>query len=63
MESELMKTVVLDGFAVNPGDLSWEFLSKYGEYEVYDKTPYEDAARVIGDAEVVFTLYLTRARI
>ena len=55
MESELMKTVVLDGFAVNPGDLSWEFLSKYGEYEVYDKTPYEDAARVIGDAEVVFT--------
>ncbi|MBQ2863236.1 MAG: D-2-hydroxyacid dehydrogenase [Clostridia bacterium] len=50
-----MKTVVLDGFAVNPGDLSWEFLSKYGEYEVYDKTPYEDAARVIGDAEVVFT--------
>ena len=50
-----MKTVVLDGFAVNPGDLSWDFLSKYGEYKVYDKTPYEDAARVIGDAEIVFT--------
>lgn len=50
-----MKTVVLDGFAVNPGDLSWDFLAKYGEYTVYDKTPYEDAARVIGDAEAVFT--------
>ena len=42
-----MKTVVLDGFAVNPGDLSWDFLSKYGEYTVYDKTPYERAAEVL----------------
>ena len=50
-----MKTVVLDGFAVNPGDLSWDFLAKYGEYEVYDKTPYERAAEVIRDAEAVFT--------
>lgn len=50
-----MKTVVLDGFAVNPGDLSWDFLAKYGEYDVYDKTPYERAAEVIGDAEAVFT--------
>ena len=31
-----MKIVVLDGFSANPGDLSWEWLSKYGEYEVYD---------------------------
>ncbi len=50
-----MKTVVLDGFAVNPGDLSWDFLSKYGEYDVYDKTPYERAAEVLSDAEAVFT--------
>ncbi len=50
-----MKTVVLDGFAVNPGDLSWDFLDKYGEYEVYAKTPYECAAQVIADADAVFT--------
>ena len=50
-----MKTVVLDGFAVNPGDLNWDFLSGFGEYDVHDKTPYERAAEVIGDAEVVFT--------
>lgn len=50
-----MKIVVLDGFAVNPGDLTWEFLDKYGEAAVYDKTPNEQAAQVIGDAEVVFT--------
>ena len=50
-----MKAVVLDGFAVNPGDLSWDFLSEYGEYDVYDKTPYEDAARVLSGADIVFT--------
>ena len=50
-----MKIVVLDGFAVNPGDLTWDFLKKYGEAAVYDKTPNEQAAEVIGDAEVVFT--------
>jgi len=50
-----MKIVVLDGFAVNPGDLTWDFLSKYGDAAVYDKTPNEKAAEVIGDAEVVFT--------
>ncbi len=50
-----MKTVVLDGFAVNPGDLSWDFLSKYGEYTVYDKTPYEKAAEVLSGADAVFT--------
>ncbi len=51
----MMKIVVLDGFAVNPGDISWDFLTKYGEAAVYDKTPNERAAEVIGDAEIVFT--------
>ncbi len=50
-----MKIVVLDGFAVNPGDLSWDFLNKFGEVAVYDKTPNEKAAEIISDAEVVFT--------
>lgn len=50
-----MKIVVLDGFAVNPGDLSWDFLDKYGEARVYDKTEDKDAAAVIGDAVIVFT--------
>ncbi|MBQ3141168.1 MAG: D-2-hydroxyacid dehydrogenase [Clostridia bacterium] len=50
-----MKIVVLDGFAVNPGDLSWDFLEKYGDVTVYDKTPDAQVAEVIGDAEIVFT--------
>ncbi len=50
-----MKIVVLDGFAVNPGDLSWGFLEKYGDAAIYDKTPNEKVAETIGDAEAVFT--------
>ena len=37
-----MKTVVLDGYSANPGDLSWKWLGKYGEYEVYDYSKREE---------------------
>jgi len=50
-----MKSIVLDGFAVNPGDLTWDFLNKFGDAAVYDKTPDDRAAEIIGDAEIVFT--------
>ncbi|MGN0907377.1 MAG: D-2-hydroxyacid dehydrogenase [Bullifex sp.] len=53
-----MKIVVLDGYTENPGDLSWEELSKLGELTVYDRTPIADTAEIIsriGDAEVVIT--------
>lgn len=50
-----MKIVVLDGFAVNPGDLSWDFLEKYGEAHVYEKTANADVAAVAAGATAVFT--------
>lgn len=50
-----MKTVILDGFAINPGDMSWEFLSRFGEYEVYDRSAPDEVASRIGDAEIVVT--------
>ena len=50
-----MKTVILDGFAVNPGDLDWDFLSKYGQYTVYDRSEEKDVASRIGDADIVVT--------
>ncbi len=50
-----MKIVVTDGFAVNPGDLSWDYLGKFGEYTVYDKISDDEAPEVIADADVVFT--------
>lgn len=50
-----MKIVVLDGFAVNPGDLSWDFFNKYGEAEVFAKTPDSEAAEKCKGAEVIYT--------
>lgn len=50
-----MKIVITDGFAVNPGDLSWDWLKKYGDVTVYDKISDAEAPEAIGDADIVFT--------
>lgn len=49
-----MKIVILDAYAANPGDLSWDEFAALGELTVYDRTAPEDVAARIGDAEVVF---------
>jgi len=51
----MLKIVVLDGFAVNPGDLSWDFFAKFGDFTVYDKTPDDECAEKCVGADVVFT--------
>ncbi len=50
-----MNIVVLDGYAMNPGDLSWSEMEKLGELTVYDRTPKEFLLKRIGDAEIVLT--------
>lgn len=50
-----VKIVILDGYAENPGDLDWSPLAALGELTVYDRTPPEEAAARIGDAQVVIT--------
>lgn len=50
-----MKIVVLDGYTLNPGDLTWEGLEKLGELKVYDRTPEDRIIERISDAEIVFT--------
>lgn len=50
-----MKIVVLDGFAMNPGDLSWEELQQLGETKVVDRTSPEKVLSCIGDAEIALT--------
>ena len=50
----LMKIVVLDGKALNPGDLSYDHLHQYGEVTIYQKTESEEETiRRIGDSEIV----------
>jgi glycerate dehydrogenase len=34
-----MRIVILDGYTLNPGDLSWDELKAFGELSVYDSTP------------------------
>lgn len=55
-----MKIVVLDGYTLNPGDLSWKDLEKIGDLTVYDRTTYvlsehDKVVNRVGDAEIVFT--------
>ncbi|MCL2376231.1 MAG: D-2-hydroxyacid dehydrogenase [Defluviitaleaceae bacterium] len=50
-----MKIVVLDGYTLNPGDLSWDGFEKLGTLIVHDRTSADKVAERIGDAEVVIT--------
>lgn len=50
-----MNIVVLDGFTMNPGDLSWSELEKLGTLKVYDRTSPEQLLERAADAEAVLT--------
>lgn len=50
-----MKTVILDGYTANPGDLSWERLREFGELVVYDRTAPEQLLERARGAEVLLT--------
>lgn len=52
-----MKITILDGYTLNPGDLSWEGLKQLGELTVFDRTAFksETILKNIADAEIVFT--------
>ena len=50
-----MKIVILDGYTLNPGDLSWDAMQAFGELAVYDRTPEDRIIERIGDAEIVYT--------
>lgn len=51
----MMKIVVLDGYGMNPGDLSWDALKGFGDVVVYDRTAPEDVVERAGSAEIVLT--------
>jgi glycerate dehydrogenase len=50
-----MKIVVLDGHALNPGDLSWDGLRAIGELQVFDRTAEDQIVERAHDAEIVLT--------
>lgn len=54
-----MKIVILDGNALNPGDLSWEGFNSLGDVTLYDRTPQDLVVSRIGDAEILITNKVT----
>ena len=50
-----MKIVVLDGYALNPGDLSWKELETLGDCQIFDRTSFEQVYDRISDANVIIT--------
>lgn len=49
-----MKAVILEGNAVNPGDLSWEPVKRICDPVIYEGTTETDKIERIGDADIVF---------
>ncbi len=50
-----MKICILDGYTLNPGDLSWHELAETGDLEVYDRTPENLILERASSAEIVLT--------
>ena len=50
-----MNIVVLDGHALNPGDLSWDTLASMGELAVYPRTEASMVIPRCQDSEIVLT--------
>ena len=50
-----MKIVVLDGYCLNPGDLSWKDMESLGDFKVYDRTSPTELLERSNGAEVLIT--------
>ena len=50
-----MNICVLDGFTLNPGDLTWDKLQQLGRCEIYDRTSPEELLARAAHAQVLLT--------
>ena len=57
-----MNIVVLDGYTLNPGDLSWDTLKQLGACAIHDRTPPELVIERAREAEIVLTNKTVLAR-
>ncbi len=48
-----MKLVILDGYTLNPSDLSWEGFSEFAQIELYDRMEQKDVLQAISDADYI----------
>lgn len=50
-----MHIVILDGYTLNPGDLSWKELQSLGSCTIYDRTPVNEIVQRAINSEIVLT--------
>lgn len=50
-----MNIVVLDGYGLNPGDLSWDPIKALGNLTVYDRTSDQEIVQRAIDADIILT--------
>ena len=50
-----MHIVILDGYSINPGDLSWSLLETFGTLTVHDRTAPDEVLKRSAGAEIVLT--------
>jgi len=50
-----MKLVVLDGYALNPGDLSWDGLRQLGDVDIFDRTTPDEVLPRASQADILLT--------
>ncbi len=48
-----MKIVILDSYATNPGDLSWDMFYELGDVTLYERTPHEEIVSRAIDADAI----------
>jgi glycerate dehydrogenase len=50
-----MKIVILDGYTLNPGDISWAGFETLGDFTTYDRTPPDKIIERLENAEIILT--------
>lgn len=50
-----MNIVVLDGYTLNPGDLSWKSIEQFGTLKVYERTTAPAVVERCAEADIVLT--------
>ena len=50
-----MKIIILDGYTLNPGDISWAGFEALGDFTIYDRTSPDKIIERSGNAEIILT--------
>lgn len=50
-----MNITILDGYALNPGDLNWSIIEQLGSTTIYDRTPSKQIVERAKDADIILS--------